>query len=868
MRQKEAGKRVWQTAAILPWSAWIDVLWQRLSAKTVLSRRIDAQASRMLWERVVREDGVGDIPLFAPEKAAALAQDTWHHLHEWRADDHVPWRYWLNGTSATVDVVSFARWAEHYWQILTDDRLVDEAMMVDELARYAAFLCEATSEPIMLAGFVEYTPKTLRTVKALRAAGMLIHECDVSELLLADMGSAAYFEAATQRDELRQALSWAWAHCEQDHERQIAIIVPDLGERVHEIRRCVDDLIPKPERCNVSLGEPLADWLPVRAALDLLTLFCYALPVGRVAALLQSPYLPGDVSLRMARASLEREWLSRGLYEIGFNDVVQGLRHVDTQLYRQWSEVKKRDIEVLPLSAAPSAWVSHLFAFWSALGWLADRSCDSITYQAIESWQKCVESLVFVEPVAPQLSRETLLRALTQQATMTLFQPQDRGASIHIMGMLEAIGLPFDALWVCGLNAQSWPPPIKPHPLLPLAWQRRQKMRVADIEHAREYTEKIQAQWLRAAPDVIMSFARRENETTDLSPAPILRSLHRHVADYPPLPSKIADTPPQWRIEKVHDERAPQVLRNRDKIIEYVSRGSGVVANQSDCPFRAFAYSRLCVRDFPEIGKGLSAMDHGSLLHESLRNIWKKLQTQKALLEIDERALRNVIADAYTQALTKPDLRHLRRLPKPIMNAERDRMYRLLENWLALEKERKPFSILHLEKEVTLSLAAMILCFRIDRIDEIESDHEQPAMAIIDYKTGHPESTKRWFDDRPTTSQIGLYALACQENLPMEIGAVAYAHIRDDRIKLVGAQQEDVPAFSGLPDLSILGMQTFDEVGERWRMIFSALIEGFLSGDARVSPRAPQVCRYCGLLPFCRVGEIDDEEEEGMNDDV
>ena len=53
-----------------------------------------------------------------------------------------------------------------------------------------------------------------------------------------------------------------------------------------------------------------------------------------------------------------------------------------------------------------------------------------------------------------------------------MFQPEGSDAPIQIMGVLEASGMGFDALWVAGLAADRWPPPPQPNPMLPIAWQR------------------------------------------------------------------------------------------------------------------------------------------------------------------------------------------------------------------------------------------------------------------------------------------------------------------------------------------------------------------------------------------------------------
>ena len=54
----------------------------------------------------------------------------------------------------------------------------------------------------------------------------------------------------------------------------------------------------------------------------------------------------------------------------------------------------------------------------------------------------------------------------------TLFQPEGSAAPVQILGILEASGMAFDALWVIGLAADRWPPAPGAQPVLPIARQR------------------------------------------------------------------------------------------------------------------------------------------------------------------------------------------------------------------------------------------------------------------------------------------------------------------------------------------------------------------------------------------------------------
>ena len=65
-------------------------------------------------------------------------------------------------------------------------------------------------------------------------------------------------------------------------------------------------------------------------------------------------------------------------------------------------------------------------------------------------------------------------------------------------------------------------------------------------------------------------------------------------------------------------------------------------------------------------------------------------------------------------------------------------------------------------------------------------------MAILDYKTGQVERPRRWFDERPRASQLGLYTLAQRAAQPtLAVRAVAYAELRAEGAAAVGVAADE-----------------------------------------------------------------------------
>ncbi|MDR0251420.1 MAG: PD-(D/E)XK nuclease family protein [Burkholderiales bacterium] len=885
--QRDAGLSVWPTAQVFPYVAFVEQLWRSLSTVMPLPRRLNAQASRTLWSEIIEQDA--EASLYATTGATTLAQETWRLMHLWRTADETPWRQWRReGGGITHDTARFARWAGRYHERLNDGGFIDKALMPDFIVRHASQL-RGLVRMWAMAGFDDHTPQTLRLIEALRAAGFEIAEAPSLDEKAA-AGSAFQYCARSVATELSDALSWAWQQVrrssgKEKSGRQVAIVIPSLGAQERAVRWQVEDLLPEPAMCNVSLGEPLAQKALVATALDLLTLFDRPLPVERVAALLQSPYLPGDVRSRVKRATLARQWIERGQREVSWRGVLMALASADPALFVRWREVGNsvdNGADALPTQAATGAWPRHVLAWWQALGWPGSQTLDSVDYQIREAWRRCLEALPTLEAVTPQMKRQALAQTLRQWAAETLFQPESGDAPIQILGMLEAAGLPFDALWVTGLDSDFWPPPVEPQPLLPLAWQRANRMPHTTVDQTLAYADRMQAQWQRLAPEMVMSYsAERDGQPTTASP--LLEALPLYRAPMETLQSQMMRVP-KIKLETLNDDRAPPVARDREgRIVEAIRHGSSVLEQQSDCPFKAFVGARLRVLAWPEIDEGLSPIERGKLVHAVLQKLWQSLKTQEALLALDVTALDQQIDAAYQDAAAEGKAiapERWRNLPSAVVAMEREHVAGLLRAWSDIERTRTSFRVAHMEKELTLELAGMTYTLRADRIDIFGKSVEEGGVALIDYKTGKPESTKNWFEARPSPVQLGIYALAWEmstrqmlseaaEVAKAPVKVLAYVHLREEGAKVRG-MTDDVTLWPGLETVARFGFDTTEEAQQRWREIFTVLTQAFLAGDAQVLPRHKSVCERCDLKPLCRIdasANSNEEDEAGERDE-
>jgi RecB family exonuclease len=175
---------------------------------------------------------------------------------------------------------------------------------------------------------------------------------------------------------------------------------------------------------------------------------------------------------------------------------------------------------------------------------------------------------------------------------------------------------------------------------------------------------------------------------------------------------------------------------------------------------------------------------------------------------VAERALGEIFGDA-------------RRPLHALFVLEAERLATALRRFIALEQTRAPFRIVALEHKVRIEVAGFELQVRIDRMDELGDG----SLAILDYKTGEPGTTKEWFRDRPRAIQVPLYA----SHAAQRVNGAAIAAVSADA-GYRGYWPEG--AFPGKP--ARLSEHDWPAQLARWRAQIEALVREHAAGDTRV----------------------------------
>lgn len=857
-RQTSEGRGAWRSPDTLPWPAWLRRCWDlsmgtaELGHGSVRSLLTPVQASA-LWERIVRqwqERSGHHHGLLQVAEAGNLATQAWELLHAWR----IPLsRLSPHGGEETA---AFISWAQAFDESCERRGYVDPARIPDLLAQRFAppDVPEALEVPesLVLAGFDELTPQQQHLLEVLR------HRCCLVELmdLSSQPGQARRAAFADSLHEIRAAACWARAHIERSPDARIGIVVPALATLRASIVRVLDEVLAPgslaspeyPERpFNVSLGLPLSQAPVVHTALLVLALAGGELDLDGTGALLRSPFLGGAEREITRRARVDARLRDLAVPMVTPQAIVQQARRrapILAWLLRRF----ERRCTALPARTRASAWAEAFARLLAALGWPGERALESAEYQAVAAWHEVLDQLAGLDAVQEGLSRGQALAWLRRIAGETLFQPETPEVPVQVLGVLEAAGAHFDYVWVMGLDDEQWPPAAHPNPLLPIRLQRELGLPHASAQREHEFAARITQRLLCSAGQVVLSHARRDGDR-ELRTSPLIAHIPEmteadlslaHVPSYHEL-MRAAGT-----LERLDDSRGTAVQDPAK-----VRGGTRVFQSQAACPFRAFAEHRLGAAALGTAQTGLDAMTRGVLVHRVLECVWGMLGSQEKLLSLSEQELSRLLQDASEQALSEVAEKRAQGMGPRFRELERERLERLVGQWLDLEKHRPPFRVLQSELEREVTLGGLTLKARIDRLDELADGRR----VIIDYKTGMLDA-RGWFGDRPDEPQLPAYALCGGDS----IAAVAFAQVNRREMGFKGiARKADllpgVRAFSEVEELA--GCASWNEVMGYWTRALSGVAAGFLAGDAAVDPKdTAKTCRYCNLPPLCRVGDL------------
>ena len=840
--QQARGARSWPRLDVYPLDHWLLQQWQhyrRIGQLPPLTLLQDLQ-SRYLWRQVIEERPEGEaLSLLRPTAAAELASSARDTLIRWRVD--------RARLSAAIypddrDCHSFLAWLEEFERRLAKGSHCTGADTQSALLQVSP----VAQSRLVLVDFDDITPLARSCLDHLASDW---RQCS-SVAGVAPHRAVAFADHA---DELAAVARWAASSVREQPESSVGIVLVDMeGDRQpleYLLRREFDCLGERYTSLPVNFTTGISlDRAPVvRDALAMLELAGDSIPLPTLESLLNTRF-----SRLLDRQSAASDALLRLLRDQGLRQVDPGrLRFLTNREDEEGRPLLQLGAVLESVSALrlrrkrqlPSEWLAVIREILDCWGWPGPGPLDSLEYQQLEQWYSTLEQFCGLDQVAGQLDLQGMLRSLRRACQGQVSQPKTEDSNIQVLGPLEAAGLRFDHLWLCGLQASRWPAPARANPFIPPSLQADLAMPHATPQREWIYVEGLMSQYLGTAGEAVASFCR------DIDGAPELPSAL--IADWPRTEgAPREELPDYWlaargglELTGMEDSRAPAVGELERSELR---GGSATLEDQSNCPFRAFARRRLRLQPLGDYRVALTAAERGTLLHDALYILWGELGDSEQLAALNDSSLAT-LADSSARSAVESVPAGLRELVGlASLDLERQRLAATLLEWLAIERQRGPFRVVAREEAQLLEIAGLQLRLRIDRIDEVEGG----GRLLIDYKSSSPRIAD-WLGARPAAPQLPLYASASDE-----VDAIAFADLRPRRQAFAGlGQLADIPGVKVDLEKALKNYseaQAWPALLQEWRTTLKGLAQDFLAGAAEVDP-LPQACTYCGLQPLCRI---------------
>ncbi|CAG4882486.1 RecB family exonuclease [Georgfuchsia toluolica] len=910
-----AGETRWPTLNTSTVAQWLAQLGEaallRGEDDALLSRRVlDGFQEAMLWEAVIAES----IPDYASSffdvpGMAATALEANALMVVWGV---VPF-----GGENEDETQAFLRWRRRFYERCNEQGLIEAVRWHEALLALIERGAARLPREVYFAGFDNITPQERRLKQILAGQGVHVDEWQFAANAPVTLSIRKLADTDSER---RAVAQWAAEQLARNPATRLGIVVPNLGSARDGLETVLDAMLhpallrparAEVPRCyNFSLGKPLTHQPLVAVAFDVIEFATGSGEVeqSRIGELLRHPCWSASVSEADARARLEAvmrerlnatttlarvlsfaQWFARGMDEAplsleGASGEFQehGSRPAqpaDCAKPAVWHEVgaegeggRKSCLRILlahlvviestrhewKKKTLPSQWAERFRHLLRHAGWPGERSLSSYEFQAREAFAGELDKLAALDGILGAIPAREAQRRLVQLCNTHIFQAEIVGdPQIQVVGMLEAGGMHFDALWVMGMTDDVWPPPPRPNPLLPAEQQRKVNAPNASAQVQLAFARSIHGRLLQSAPGINFSFAHVDG-VTELRPSPLLVGLAsgqapNDTSSQPPPPSGGGDYSALWA-KDVDDSIAPPVAEG-----EHVRGGTGLLRAQAICPAWAFYQYRLGAKALRQPVDGIDAAARGSIVHDALRVFWQATGASSRLRAMSDAERNAAIDKAACAALDGYD--HVHRanpLPPVFRKLERERLQRLLGNWLAVELQREqPFSVISCEERVEVDIDGIVCNMQIDRIDRLDDGRR----IVIDYKTGAVAGAAAWAAARITDPQLPTYAAIARHDQPPAAVAFGRVLLEDARFLGIGEADGLLPRVSGIDSGDARRVFSTEEFADwqavllHWRSSIEAIAHEVKAGVAPVRVENETDLRYCDVLPLLRLAE-------------
>lgn len=813
-------------ASIFSFQQWIESLWLQLKQdqSTALPSLITPYAETLLWETIITESPSVKTLLRIPQ-TARLAKEAYHLIRHWKLSN-------LEKQAESEGCLIYLEWLASYQQKLKQAHWIDSADVLEILIEHLPLCISFLPKQIECIEFHEWTPVEKDFLEALQNLNISVSHKTLSRSFSPEISVMSF---DTKEQELREVTKQIAAYLNTHKTAYIGVVIQDLEQRREEVQLCFQECLPE-NSFNIAAPIPLSEHPLMKSQFLAFSFILKEIPLENWSRLLRSPFFVGGLEDQSLLAYLDELLHKRKNTHYTLEEVFDLFQKAEENSDRQPPKLLLTFENVIPLRKMFSGkkktekWVDAFKLWLQTFGFGLGRPFDPAEQKISEASEAIWEQYLALDPL---LGPHTFLEALSHLQRLAdhfPFTPKlEKEARIHALGLLEAIGLSFDKLWVLGLTQDIWPKMPNPNPFIPLNVQRKWNLprssATRELQMAKHFTEELS----KGALEVVFSFpTRREEEPLKMSPLLLGFPYHPHI--------------PKNETISVSASAYHSTLSVNSVPFSGKKSSIHALTLQAQCPFRAFSEIRLQATSFSQPTRYLSKSERGEIIHEILYLFWREVKNSRALAALSSTALDSLVHRCLSSVLNRWAKKYPKRLTANYQAIEHKRLEKIISKWILLEKERPPFEIMALEFKQQINDFPLSFSVRVDRMDKLENND----LFIIDYKTGRLP-TLSVANETMIEPQLPLYSFG-QETLP---AGLSYVLLKSDELKYQGISKYNM-AISGIKTLP-----NWDELHEQWKQSITNLSLEFKEGYAEVKPLLGEAtCRGCQLHSLCRINDV------------
>ncbi len=866
----EKNQQLWQPLNVKTLENWLDetltnaILCGEIDTNGAPQKRLTALEERLLWQQAIRLSFKQNtlVDLFDLEGLAEACIEANRYMHAWHLNLH-------------EDDVEFSEETRHFlaWQRIFQAECKKHHAL--ESVRYFDWQIDCLAKgtislpsSIAFAGFDQSAPQEAHLREVLVESG-----CDVRNFALGHTQESVLEHAvlADESEELRCMVAWAKTQLTQNPQATLAMVMPNLATLRNHLADLLDDVfqpqtvrphwVEAPRNYNFSLGLSLNQQTVISAALHLIRLFSSRqLNQIDISAAILSPYWSASEQEADERARLDaamRETLAQNTTWprlMRFIEIQQTHLNI-SQLVVQMQNALTH-MQAQARKQVPSAWAESFKMLLQLLKWPGERVESSHEYQAKQAWEKALTQFARLDFLGEPINASAASQLLQHICKAQVFQPETNNTpAIQILGMMEALSAPVDAMWVMGMNDDVWPPPARPNPLLPAHIQRTARVANADSAVQTEFAQAIHQRLLQSAKKIIFSSSLKQGEKA-LRSSPLMLGIPLSAQTFNPantlaeLIAKLGNS----ELRQLTDDLAPPVQEG-----EHARGGTGLIRAQAICPAWAFYQFRLGAKTLKTPKNGLDAAERGQLVHGVLEQFWHPNAHYRHFADLQsmsDDALTEAIEVAAEKAIAEFTATQDETFSPAILSLEHERLCKLIFGWLSFEKSlQSPFHMVECEAEKKVNIGGIEVTLKIDRIHQLP----EGGLVLVDYKTGQIPKMKSWGEDRITEPQLPIYAVFyAEENVAenAQVDSIQFGLVKVAEHGFFGVATSnfEVEISKRKPEF-IRNFTDFEHLKAHWKTSIEALVQEIKSGEAAVIFNNAADLVYCEVTPLLRMPE-------------